>query len=79
MPGLARVEELRDFLHVDRRAGVRGRIRPRERAVRGAEIDADDEAGGHRIEETSTSAGATTLWPVDGRGGKATRVASHPR
>src|SRR6476646_9273454 len=70
MPGLARVEELRDFLHVDgRAAGVRGRVRPRERAVRGAEIDADNEAGGHRIgsdQETSTSAGATTLWPVDG-------------
>ena len=49
MPGLARVEELRDLLHVDGRAGLRGRVRPRERAVRGAEIDADNEARSHRI------------------------------
>ena len=37
------------------------------------------EVTGWSDQETSTSAGATTLWPVDGRGGKATRVASHPR
>ena len=53
----------------------------RERAVGGAEIDADDEAVRHASagQATSTSAGATTVRPVAGSGGRSSRATSQPR